>query len=162
MHDQQGPPRAEQGDERQQHAEDAGDHRRFIGAVRRRRESASAFKMPGVSIRRVVPNFRSDEPAASRDFYETLGFGLGMDMDWIATFVSPSNPTAQVTLIRDDPSGFHPDSSVEVEDLDGVHAKLAERGFDIVYGPADEPWGVRRFFVRDPNGIILNVMQHRS
>jgi catechol 2,3-dioxygenase-like lactoylglutathione lyase family enzyme len=111
-------------------------------------------------IRRVVPDFHSDAPGASREFYETLGFGLEMDMDWIATFVSPSNPTAQVTLIRQDPSGFHPDASVEVEDVDAVHAKVVEREYEIVYGPADEPWGARRFFVRDPNGVILNIMQH--
>jgi catechol 2,3-dioxygenase-like lactoylglutathione lyase family enzyme len=114
-----------------------------------------------VSIKRVVPNFRSDAPAAGRDFYEMLGFGLGMDMDWIATFVSPTNPTAQVTLIRDDPSGFHPDASIEVEDVDAVYGDVLDRGYEVVYGPADEPWGVRRFFVRDPNGIVLNVMQHQ-
>jgi catechol 2,3-dioxygenase-like lactoylglutathione lyase family enzyme len=113
-----------------------------------------------MTIRRVVPNFRSDEPAADSEFYETLGFELGMDLDWIATFVSPSNPTAQVTLISGDPSGVHPDASVEVEDVDAVHARVVERGYDVVYGPADEPWRVRRFFVRDPNGVIVNVMQH--
>jgi catechol 2,3-dioxygenase-like lactoylglutathione lyase family enzyme len=115
-----------------------------------------------VSIRRAVPNFRSKEPAASREFYETLGFELGMDMDWIASFVSPTNPTAQVALIREDPSGFHPDATVEVEDVDGVHASALEGGYEVVYGPADEPWGVRRFFVRDPNGVVVNVMQHQT
>jgi len=30
-----------------------------------------------------------------------------------------------------------------------------------VYPLTDEPWGVRRFFVRDPNGVVLNVMSHR-
>jgi catechol 2,3-dioxygenase-like lactoylglutathione lyase family enzyme len=114
-----------------------------------------------VTIKRVVPNFRSDAPAESREFYEALGFELGMDMDWIATFVSPVNPTAQVTLISEDPSGFHPDASVEVKDVDAVHAKLVELGHEVVYGPADEPWGVRRFFVRDPSGVILNVMAHQ-
>jgi catechol 2,3-dioxygenase-like lactoylglutathione lyase family enzyme len=115
-----------------------------------------------VSIRRAVPNFRSKEPAASREFYETLGFELGMDMDWIASFVSPTNPTAQVALISEDPSGFHPDATVEVEDVDGVHASALEGGYEVVYGPADEPWGVRRFFVRDPNGVVVNVMQHQT
>jgi catechol 2,3-dioxygenase-like lactoylglutathione lyase family enzyme len=111
-------------------------------------------------IKRAVPNFRSEDPAASQEFYEALGFELAMDMDWIATFVSPANSTAQVTLIREDPSGFHPDASVEVGDVDAVHAKVVEGGYEVVYGPADEPWGVRRFFVRDPNGVLVNVMQH--
>ena len=115
---------------------------------------------PHVSIRRVVPDFRSDAPVASREFYESLGFELGMDMGWIASFVSSANPTAQVILIREDPSGLHPDASIEVDDVDAVHSRLAQRGYEVVYGPADEPWGVRRFFVRDPNGAVLNVMQH--
>jgi hypothetical protein len=25
----------------------------------------------------------------------------------------------------------------------------------------DEEWGVRRFFVRDPNGRVVNVLSHR-
>jgi catechol 2,3-dioxygenase-like lactoylglutathione lyase family enzyme len=113
-----------------------------------------------VTIRRAVPDFHSDAPAASREFYEALGFELGMDMDWIATFVSPANRTAQITLIKEDPSGFRADATVEVEDVDAVHARVVEGGYEVVYGPADEPWGVRRFFVRDPNGVVLNVMQH--
>jgi catechol 2,3-dioxygenase-like lactoylglutathione lyase family enzyme len=125
------------------------------------REVRGIGKHVRVTIRRVVPNFRSEVPAESREFYEALGFELGMDMDWIATFVSPVNPTAQVTLISEDPSGLHPDASVEVKDVDAVHARLVELGHEVVYGPADEPWGVRRFFVRDPSGVILNVMAHQ-
>jgi hypothetical protein len=29
-----------------------------------------------------------------------------------------------------------------------------------VYPLTNEPWGVRRFFVTDPNGIVINVMSH--
>jgi hypothetical protein len=58
-----------------------------------------------MSIRRVVPNIASDKPGASRDFYAgLLGFQVTMDMGWILTFVSPSNPTAQVSVLRQDAS----------------------------------------------------------
>jgi hypothetical protein len=30
----------------------------------------------------------------------------------------------------------------------------------VVYGPADEPWGIRRFFVRDPSGTVISVLAH--
>jgi catechol 2,3-dioxygenase-like lactoylglutathione lyase family enzyme len=115
-----------------------------------------------VTVKRIVPNFRSDDPAAGRAFYgDVLGLGLAMDMDWIVTFVSPVNPTAQVSLIREDASGpAHPDASVEVDDVDATHAKAVDRGFEVVYPLTDEPWGVRRFFVRDPNGVVINVMGH--
>jgi uncharacterized glyoxalase superfamily protein PhnB len=44
--------------------------------------------------------------------------------------------------------------------LDTVHAKAVDGGFEIVHPLTDELWGVRRFFVRDPNGAVINVMQH--
>ena len=73
-----------------------------------------------------------------------------MDMGWILTFVSPSNPTAQITLMQASPSAVpNPNVSIEVEDVDAVHAKAAELGVPIVYPLSDEPWGVRRFFVAD-------------
>jgi hypothetical protein len=34
-----------------------------------------------------------------------------------------------------------------------------ERGLRIMY-LTDEPWGVRRFFVTDPNGVVINVLGH--
>ena len=75
---------------------------------------------------------------------------LAMDMGWILTFVSPSNPTAQITLMQASPSAVpNPNVSIEVEDVDAVHAKAAELGVPIVYPLSDEPWGVRRFFVAD-------------
>jgi uncharacterized glyoxalase superfamily protein PhnB len=31
---------------------------------------------------------------------------------------------------------------------------------ELVHPLTDEPWGVRRFFVKDPNGVVLNVANH--
>lgn len=78
------------------------------------------------------------------------------------TLVSPANPTAQITLMRPVHAPKNPAISIEVEDPDAVHALAAERGFNIVYPLTDEPWGVRRFFVEDPNGVIINIMAHQS
>ncbi len=84
-----------------------------------------------------------------------------MDMGWIVTLVSPSNPTAQINLMREDASaGRPPDLTIEVGDVDAVHAEVVRRGLEIVHPLTDEPWGVRRFFVMDPNGLVLNVMSH--
>ncbi len=55
-----------------------------------------------------------------------------------------------------------PDLSIEVDDLDAVLARVAEAGLTIAYGPTREPWGVRRFFLRDPCGRLLNVLQHET
>lgn len=53
-----------------------------------------------------------------------------------------------------------PDLSVEVDDLDEALARIRAAGIAIEYGPASEPWGVRRFFVRDPFGRLVNILQH--
>jgi uncharacterized glyoxalase superfamily protein PhnB len=84
-----------------------------------------------------------------------------MDMGFVVTLRSSTNPTAQVTLMRDDDaSAILPQMSVEVADVDDVHARAVSRGFRVVYPLTNEPWGVRRFFVTDPNGTIINVMCH--
>ena len=115
-----------------------------------------------MSVKRIVPDIKSKHLDASRQFYiDVLGLEVAMDMGFIVTLVSPGNPTAQVSLIRDDdPSSILPQISVEVADVDDVHSRAVSRGFHIPYPLTNEPWGVRRFFVTDPNGTVINVMCH--
>ena len=114
-----------------------------------------------MTIRRVVPNIECDDPEASRAFYvDVLGFEVAMDMGWIVTFASPENQTAQISVVRTDGATPHPDLTVEVADVDATHARALAHGLSVVYPLTDEPWGVRRFFLRDPNGKIVNIMSH--
>jgi catechol 2,3-dioxygenase-like lactoylglutathione lyase family enzyme len=115
-----------------------------------------------MSVNRIVPDIKSRDLEASRQFYvDVLGLEVAIDLGFIVTLVSPSNPTAQVSLMRDDdPSAILPQISIEVEDVDDVHSRARFLGLDIVYPLTNEPWGVRRFFVTDPNGTIINVMCH--
>lgn len=53
-----------------------------------------------------------------------------------------------------------PDLSIEVDNLQQVLERMRAAGIPLEYGPADEPWGVRRFFVRDPFGRLLNILAH--
>ena len=117
-----------------------------------------------MSVRRIVPDVRSKQLDTSRQFYVgVLGLEVAMDMGSIVTLRSSTNPTAQVTLMRDDESSaILPQMSIEVADVDDVHARAVSRGFKVVYPLTNEPWGVRRFFVTDPNGTIINVMCHMS
>jgi catechol 2,3-dioxygenase-like lactoylglutathione lyase family enzyme len=115
-----------------------------------------------VTIRRAVPNIKSSRPDETRDFFvDLLGFEVAMDGGWVVTLASPTNPAVQVTIIgNDDPAA--PGISVEVDDVDAVHASALERGLEIVYPLWDEDWGVRRFMIREPSGTIVNVLSHRS
>jgi catechol 2,3-dioxygenase-like lactoylglutathione lyase family enzyme len=117
-----------------------------------------------VSVRRIVPDFHSPTPAASRVFYtEVLGLEVAMDLGWVLTFSSPSSSTAQLSVMSEDASALiQPDASIEVDDVEAVHAAAVRLGCEIVYPLTDEPWGVRRFFVRDPNGKVLNILTHAS
>ncbi|MFI9509119.1 VOC family protein [Nocardia sp. NPDC052566] len=114
-----------------------------------------------MTIRRATPDIRTADMARSREFYQLLGFTEAMDLGWVVTMASPSNPTAQVLLVDADTEAPQPDISVEVADVDAVHAAMTAAGADIVYPLRDEPWGVRRFFARDPSGTIVNVVSHR-
>ncbi|MBB5912574.1 catechol 2,3-dioxygenase-like lactoylglutathione lyase family enzyme [Nocardia transvalensis] len=114
-----------------------------------------------MDIRRVVPDLRPADMERTRAFYRQLGFEEVMDLGWIVTLASPSNPTAQILLIGANAEGPQPDISVEVDDVDAAHDTMAAAGAEIVYTLRDEPWGVRRFFVRDPDGTVVNVVSHR-
>lgn len=61
---------------------------------------------------------------------------------------------------NDDPAA--PGISVEVEDVDAIHATAVDQGLEIAYPLRDEEWGVRRFMLREPSGTLVNVLSHRS
>jgi catechol 2,3-dioxygenase-like lactoylglutathione lyase family enzyme len=119
-----------------------------------------------VTIRRAVPNLLVGDLGASREFYNGfLGFDVAMDEEGFMMFASPDNRTAQVTIAdKHTPGldhGIHEARiSVEVSDVDALHEDAVRRGLEIVYPLTDEPWGIRRFFVRDPDGTVINVAMH--
>ncbi|MDO8209102.1 VOC family protein [Conexibacter sp. CPCC 206217] len=115
-----------------------------------------------MTVRRIVPNLGSPDPAASRTFYEqVLDLDVVMDHGWILTYAARDNPTAQLSIMSADASApVNPDVSIEVDDVDAAHAAARRLGCEIVHPLTDEPWGVRRFFVREPTGLVLNILSH--
>ncbi|MBP1295427.1 catechol 2,3-dioxygenase-like lactoylglutathione lyase family enzyme [Bradyrhizobium elkanii USDA 61] len=86
-----------------------------------------------------------------------------MDFGWFATYGSSETMQAQISFASEGGSGTPvPDLSIEVDDLDEALRRMKAARIAIEYGPADEPWGVRRFFVRDPFGKLINILEHRS
>ncbi len=113
-------------------------------------------------IRRIVPNLKVAEAGTGHEFYvEFLGLEKAFDLGWIASFRSPDNRGAQVSLVTGDATAAE-DSvmSVDVADVDTAYARAQHLGYEIVHPLTDEPWGVRRFFVRDPHGNVINVVGH--
>ena len=53
-----------------------------------------------------------------------------------------------------------PDLSIEVDDLDEALNRVQRGKIPVEHGPTSEPWGVRRFYVQDPLGRLINILQH--
>lgn len=113
-------------------------------------------------VQRIVPNLFDSAPDATREFYAAVfELDVAMDMGWIVTLVSPVNRAAQVSVFEADAEQRHePFVSIEVNDVDAVHARAVELEHEIVYSLRDEDWGVRRFMLRDPGGRVVNVLSH--
>ena len=102
-----------------------------------------------------------DVERASRFYQDVLGLDVLMDQGWIATYGSHQQMSVQISVASEGGSGTPvPDISIEVDDLDAAYKAMIAAGFRIEYGPADEPWGVRRFYVRDPFGKLVNILAH--
>jgi lactoylglutathione lyase len=120
-----------------------------------------------MTVRRIVANIATEDPGRAQAFYqELLGLEVVMDHGWIVTFAArglaaEASALPQISFAREGGSGtLVPDLSIEVGDVDEVYARTVAAGFEVVYGPADEPWGVRRFYVRDPFGKLVNILSH--
>jgi predicted enzyme related to lactoylglutathione lyase len=115
-----------------------------------------------MAVRRIIPNLDVDDASTGHDFYEDfLGLRKQFDLGWVASFRSPTNPSIQVSLVAGDPTAPEPSAmSVAVADVDAAYTDALSRGYEIVHPLTHEPWGVRRFFVRDPHGIVVNVVGH--
>jgi predicted enzyme related to lactoylglutathione lyase len=127
------------------------------------RDPSPAVTLTAVAVRRVVPNVFDADPSPTREFYVGLfEFDVAMDMGWIVTLASPENQNAQLSVFEQGGEGDRdPFVSIEVDDVDAVHARALELGHEIVYSLRDEEWGVRRFQLRDPAGRVVNVLSHQ-
>lgn len=116
-------------------------------------------------VKRIVSNVATQNVAEAVSFYrDVLGLDVVMDQGWIMTLASSGQQAVpQISFASEGGSGTAvPDMSIEVDDLDEALRRVRKAGVPIEYGPADEVWGLRRFYVRDPFGKLLNILQHNS
>lgn len=84
-----------------------------------------------------------------------------MDHGWIATLASGETAPTQISIAIEGGSGTAvPDLSIEVDDVDDIYQRAKRLGHKIEYELTDEPWGVRRFYMHDPTGKLLNILAH--
>ncbi|AZM94660.1 VOC family protein [Vreelandella venusta] len=113
-------------------------------------------------VKRIVSNIAATHLEDAEKFYATIfGLTLVMDHGWIRTYSSGEKMTAQLSVASEGGSATPvPDLSIEVDSLETALARVKSAKIEIEYGPVSEPWGVRRFYVRDPFGKLINVLQH--
>lgn len=108
-----------------------------------------------------MPYYESRDFDATRAFYarvlklEEGSFGGG--------YIGFGSGQAQVLFAPPGVQPVLPDMGIDVGSraaVDAAYADAMQAGYAVIYGPVDEPWGVRRFFVRDPNGVVISVLAH--
>jgi catechol 2,3-dioxygenase-like lactoylglutathione lyase family enzyme len=116
------------------------------------------MKPTGITANLSVPDIEE-----AREFYsDYLGLTVeAFNLGWVANFQSPDG-RAIIQLVTKDATA-PVDSAISVHVGDQVEAAYEEaqrRGFEIVHPLTTEPWGVRRFFVRAPDGTVINIVSH--
>ena len=104
-----------------------------------------------MKVKRIVANIEASNIGNAKRFYKkVLGLEELMDLGWIATYGSNTKSVVQMSFMKEGGSGAAvPDISIEVDNVDEAYTRMKEGNFKIQYTITDEPWGVRRFFVRD-------------
>ncbi len=115
-----------------------------------------------MAVRRIVPNLAASDPELARKFYEDLlDLKVVMDHGWILTFASDATSRPEISVASEGGSGTPlPALSIEVDNVDAVYQRAKAARLEIPYDITDEPWGVRRFYVRDPFGNVVNILSH--
>ncbi|NWJ23082.1 VOC family protein [Rhizobium sp. RM] len=114
------------------------------------------------AVLRIVARLAAADPDVARSFYEQLlGLEVVMDHGWILTFPGKGTMPPQLSIASEGGSGTPvPDLSIEVDNVDEIHRRAESAGFRIVYPLSDETWGVRRCYVLDPMGKIINILSY--
>ena len=112
----------------------------------------------------IITNLHVSDIDAAKGFYTDF---LGMSredftMGWVARYVDPDTGARVQLVTRDATAPVDSVASVFADDVDAAYAEAQERGLEIVHPLTTEPWGIRRFFVRAPDGNVFNIASHRD
>jgi len=113
---------------------------------------------------RIMANLRVRDVAAAKSFYtDYLGLSTEeFNMGWVARYTSPDTGANVQLVTRDATAPEDSVMSVQTDDVDHAYEEALELGYKIVHPITTEPWGVRRFLVRAPDGNVVNVVRHRD
>jgi predicted enzyme related to lactoylglutathione lyase len=118
-----------------------------------------------VGVTRIIPDLPVSDVAAANALYaELFGLDIGMDRGWVGAVLAPQAPSIQLNVMTEDASApVNPAVSVGLSttnEVDAVLERVRAAGLEVVHPPTHEAWGVYRFFFRDPDGNVVNVVAH--
>ena len=113
---------------------------------------------------RIMANLRVADVEAAKSFYtDYLGLSTeGFNMGWVARYTCPDTGANVQLVTRDATAPEDSVISVLTDDVDDAYEEAQRLGYEIVHPLTTEPWGVRRFFVRAPDGNVINIVYHRD
>lgn len=113
---------------------------------------------------RITANLRVADVETAKGFYtDYLGLRTEeFNMGWVARYTSPDTGANVQLVTRDAVAPQDPVISVHADDVDRAYQEAQRLGYEIVHPITTETWGVRRFFVRAPDGNVINIVQHRD
>ena len=109
----------------------------------------------------VFANLHTDDVERAREFFSFLGLTeVGMNQGWVARFTDADSGVGVQVVTRDATAPEDSVMTIKVDDVDAAYEAAQQRDYEIVHPITNEPWGIRRFFVRSPDGHVINVAQH--
>jgi catechol 2,3-dioxygenase-like lactoylglutathione lyase family enzyme len=113
-------------------------------------------------VNRIIADLPVADVETAKSFYtDYLGLRTEeFNMGWVARYTSPETGAHLQLVTHDASAPESPLISVLVDDVESAYADARARGYEIVHPLTTEPWGVRRFFVRAPDGTVINMVHH--
>jgi len=122
-----------------------------------------------MKLNNLTPVLNVSDVAASLEWFEALGWERGFvwtDEGGMGGAGEPdfasvqAGDDAEIFLCLDD-QGARPVWMswflLNRGELDAAHSRAVELGYEIAMPPTDEPWGMREFHLRHPDGHVFRV-----
>ena len=111
---------------------------------------------------RIMADLPVADIESARSFYiDYLGLTTEeFNMGWVARYTSPETGANIQLVTRDAAAAEDSVISVHTPDVEAAYEEAQELGYEIAYPLTTEPWGVHRFFVRAPDGNVINIVHH--
>lgn len=115
-------------------------------------------------VSQITTNLPVGDIETAKAFYtDYLGLSTEeFNLGWVARFTSPETGAHVQLVTADATAPVDSAISIHVDDVETAYRQAQELGYEIVHPLTVEPWGVHRFFVRAPDGTVINVVQHAS